>query len=509
MLAAGLGLKNHTTLRDTKIFRAWVRLIVAPLRPVHLGDDRFACQPMAEAVPGRVVEFLRLCHMPATSPMPEPMSRVQKTPSTRPVYFYHLRKCGGSSLNHWLDTQVPDIRAWDGTLLSPLYGYFSWERATPDPPAFEAAWRCLGTSAFFAADIVHSHIPLLPYAPGATFCFTMLREPASRVLSQISDWRRLMPFDRAKTQPAMQQCLSDAIELRVAAFLAKHAGGIARQLVDNYMVRALAANRLGRQVLATENASGLLEIALETLETKFDLVGIAERDFDTRNCLSAALGWAPSREIARINDSGSSQRLGEEIDEARSIVNDITREDAKLYARARQLFDQKLKIYVGYDNARFEATTAACLCQRLEASVQDGIVSFSVRQPLIGSGFQGRDSAGAPHCAVWTGPGALAYLYMPIPPDRDLTVFLWIRGYAQIAQRDNLRIRVDGREIPHRLEPAAGYADRLAIDIRSPKNFLRLDIDVGTTATTGQPGTPGFDARLKGVAFDRYGWIVR
>lgn len=437
------------------------------------------------------------------------MSHVRKMPSPRPAYFYHLRKCGGSSLNHWLDTQVPDIRAWDGTLLSPLYGYFSWERATPDPSAFEAAWRCLGTSAFFAAEIVHSHIPLLPYAPGATFCFTMLREPVSRVLSQISDWRRLMPFDRAKTQPAMQQCLADAIELRVAAFLKKHAGGIARQLVDNYMVRALAANLLGRQVLATENASGLLEIALETLETKFDLVGIAERDFDARTCLSAALGWAPAHQIARINDSGSSARLAEEIDEARAILEEITRADAKLYACAQKLFAAKFAQQAGYDHSRFEAEAAPFIGQRLEAEVQDGIVSFSVRQPLIGSGFQGRDGAGAPHCAVWTGPGALAHLYMPIPPDRDVTVFLWIRGYAQIAQRDSLRIRVDGREIPHRLEPAAGYADRLAIDIRSPKTFLRLDIDVGTTATTGQPGTPSFDPRLKGVAFDRYGWIVR
>ncbi len=59
---------------------------------------------------------------------------------------------------------------------------------------------------------------------------------------------------------------------------------------------------------------------------------------------------------------------------------------------------------------------------------------------------------------------------------------------------------------PHRFEPAAGYADLLVADSLSQSSFVRLDIEIDETCTSGEPGTLAHDSRKRGVSFDVYGW---
>jgi hypothetical protein len=129
-----------------------------------------------------------------------------------------------------------------------------------------------------------------------------------------------------------------------------------------------------------------------------------------------------------------------------------------------------------------------------------------VRAPIIGSGYHGRDGSGMASCAVWTGPGTRTTLYMPTPPNTPLSLLVWIRGYVDGRQRDQLRVRVDGRSVPHYFGVTGGYADLLTIDTYSIRNFVRLEIDLDETLESGDPGTRQYDARERGFAFDSYGW---
>jgi hypothetical protein len=98
---------------------------------------------------------------------------------------------------------------------------------------------------------------------------------------------------------------------------------------------------------------------------------------------------------------------------------------------------------------------------------------------------------------------------MPIPPHQRVVLAVWIRGYASASQRAQLRVRVDGRPAQHRFETIEGYADRLLVEAESERDFVRLDLEVDETVASGEPGTSQHDPRLRGIAFDSYGWRNR
>jgi hypothetical protein len=67
-------------------------------------------------------------------------------------------------------------------------------------------------------------------------------------------------------------------------------------------------------------------------------------------------------------------------------------------------------------------------------------------------------------------------------------------------------VRVNGYPTVHYFEPAQGYADLLTVDMVSTGDFVRLEIDVGQSVGTGEPGSDQTDPRQRGICFDAYGW---
>ncbi|WP_434661781.1 sulfotransferase family 2 domain-containing protein [Paraburkholderia sp. A3BS-1L] len=425
------------------------------------------------------------------------------------VYFYHLKKCGGTSLNGWLDLQVEDTAVWNSAWSASVYRYVTGDVEAAHLAHVSEQHRAMAISAFYLSSIVHSHAPMRQFVPPATFSFTILRDPVSRLLSQISDWRRLGPADYVGVSNQYRECMEEAQRLRVQAFLEKHARGFGRQLLNNYFVRALAASRLGMLATKIADPGDLLPIALESLERDFDVVGLAEHDEATRHLICARLGWCPAVSIPRLNDTGSASGLREEAEEARAILAELTEHDAKLYARARALFDSQCQDAGYYDIAAFESRGVIEAVRRLRAHDFNGRVAFSVREPVIGFGFHGRDAAGTPHCAVWTGPDTVSRLYMPVPASAELSVCLWVRGYANEKLREQLKIRVAGQPISHRFESVDGYRDCIVADVSTTRSFLSIEIELETTVTSGESGQPGYDARRRGICLDRYGWSFR
>jgi hypothetical protein len=423
----------------------------------------------------------------------------------RRIFHYHLKKCGGSTFNHWLDTLTFDERAFDAA----AWKGFSVEELRLDDSGRmrEIVIPSLAKAVFHWSDVVHTHGPLRMYAPDNTFCLTMLRDPVQRLISQFLDFRRLSGADTVNSPAAVRDCVEDSHHLSLRDFLEKHGRRGGRQYLDNYMTRALVAGRIGNLIDDTMDADRLCDAALLSLEKDYDLVGLTECLDLSRNALCSMVGLPPARKIPTLNAARTAIQNDMELLGARDILTSLTRVDRVIYDGARQLFDRRHRQAAEcYEIDMFESRHAVGLLAEARGSVSDGATRYSVRAPIIGSGFHGRDGAGMASCAVWTGPETRTTLYMPTPPNMPLSLLVWIRGYVDRRQRDQLRVRLDGRPVPHYFGVADDYADVLTIDTHTTRDFVRLEIDLDETLESGDPDSELYDERERGFAFDSYGW---
>jgi hypothetical protein len=418
----------------------------------------------------------------------------------RRLYYYHLKKCGGSTLNKWLDTLGSDERRCDpGWIGSWMFGDLAYE-ATVEAAAQE---KRLASSLFYWADVIHTHAAIRPYVPDGTFCFTILRDPVARLVSQVQDWRRLLPHDVVGHPDHIQLCVADCRRLRLKEVLLRHGYGSGRLFMNNYLTRALAAGRIGRLAIDIADPARLIDIAVQSLETDYDFVGLTERHRDSRNALCALLGLPAARTIPLLNGTDKTERDAEEFEEALPVLHALTGIDAVIYERARRLFETRWgPLASAYSDACFEANHAAVTVGALAPRHEFGATRLSVRDPIIGAGLHGRDGQGTTVCAVWTGPEPTATLYMPAPPNLPLDVLVWIRGYAGQALRQDLKVRIDGRPVRHDMVPKAQYADLLVARACAERSFIRLDLEL--PETLADPN--GLDPRPRGLSFDAYGW---
>lgn len=422
----------------------------------------------------------------------------------RRLYHYHLRKCGGTTLNRWLDTLTFDERtfnepAWKAAMFVETTS-ITGEVSETVPPAH-------AKTLFHWSDVVHHHAPLRRYAPENTFCFAVLRDPAPRLVSQVLDWRRLNASDTVGSPPGLRACIADSGRLPLGDFLGKHAQRGGRTFLDNYLTRAMAAGRTGDQISDAAEPEDLLEVALQSLENDYDLIGLTEHLDLTRNALCAMVGLPPARPIPLLNVTRAANAANPELSGLSHILHRLTRFDQVIYERARQLFGQRHRQTAEtYDTAAFETTHASRLLAEARGHYDDGATRFSVRAPIVGSGFHGRDADRTPACAVWSGPDTRATLYIPTPPNLPLSLLVWIRGYADPRQREQIRVQVDGRPVAHHFESAPDHADVLVVETFSAGDFVRLEIDIDETVASGDPGSDWHDPRKRGFSFDGYGW---
>jgi hypothetical protein len=423
----------------------------------------------------------------------------------RRIYHYHLKKCGGSTLNYWLDTLTCDERTSN---VAGWHGFCVTETKSDETgETFEMVVPSLVRTLFHWSDVICSHGPLRMYAPENTFCFTVLRDPVQRLVSQVSDFRRLSDTDTIDSSANVRACVEDSRHMSLPDLLKKHGQRGGREFLDNYMTRSLAAGRFGQLSRAGMAPAELCEVALQSLEEDYDLIGLTENMSLSRNALCAMVGLPRARKIPTINAAPRVGCTDLELSDARDILQSLTDVDRVVYDRACQLFDRRHRQAAeAYDTASFETLHAAPLLAQARGYFRDGATRYSVRAPIVGSGFHGRDGAGMPSCAVWSGPETRMTLYIPTPSDMPLSLLVWIRGYVDIRQRDQLRVWVDGRPAVHQFEYAEDYADLLRVDTYASKDFVRIEIDIGVTLESGDPGSELHDSRRLGLAFDSYGW---
>jgi hypothetical protein len=425
------------------------------------------------------------------------------------IYHYHLRKCGGTTLNEWLSRHVADTRFLDKATEDATIQRFvpEWELSAADEAGAFAAWLRTLSECY---EVLCSHIPMRSAMHQAACSITVLRNPMDRIASQVADLRRLKPHDLDRLSGPVREFVTDAKNMPFREFLEKHARvGYGRKWLDNYEVRALAASRIGYAAFAVESAESVLAAALRALEEDFQIVGLQERLEETGRAIAARLGLPPDCGRPALNVTRSVTTMRAEMEHAMELLRPLTEHDLVLYRRAVELFEERHAVdAMGYSASLFEERHAEHAVQRLKPILVGDDVVFSVRMPLIGSGFHGRDASGTEQCRVWSGPQTRAVLYMPVPPGQKITVKLWVHGYASPRQRDLLRVTLDGTPVEHRFEEAPGYLEAVAAEFETTRPFVSLAVEVHQTLSSEESGESGHDVRQRGFSFDRYGWRI-
>ena len=242
----------------------------------------------------------------------------------------HLKKCGGTTINRWLATSglktLNDTDA-EGKLLTTLGDQGLLQR-----------WLDL---AFDDADIVATHLPVRAHVPAGTFCFTVLRQPRQRILSQVSDWRREASNHTEATLPAMFHLyVFGARDLGLREYLSAQRTSGLSFLFDNHMTRFLAAEFFPAEAWQKGPAAALLPRAIEALEERYHLVGTTDDIPAVQQALAEVLVAPPPGQpgAAASENVSRSERLGAEVDSgAAAILDELSECDDVLFDHARRI----------------------------------------------------------------------------------------------------------------------------------------------------------------------------
>lgn len=204
-----------------------------------------------------------------------------------PVAFLHIEKTAGSSLVN---------------LLTDLFHPFQID---PDPQRTAAPHVVEPFADRPAAEIRrhplifgHYDLPSLRRLDPSRLIVTMLRDPASRILSSYYYWRSVHPDFVANTTG--ETTLRIAHRSTLLEFL-HHPDPLLRNYLDNLYVRRLTGLYASQTGDALEQApEAALQTALDGL-LGLDFVGITERLSHSVTALAARLGFTPPDELSSTN----------------------------------------------------------------------------------------------------------------------------------------------------------------------------------------------------------------
>lgn len=421
------------------------------------------------------------------------------------IYFYHLKKCAGTSLIRWLELFVADhaqaplgLFQPSGTVAASGTGAWSMEQADA-----RASSLCLASF-----DFVHGHPSGADFAVGGTYRFTVLRSPRQRLLSQIGDWRREAAH-ADNHGPVAARLMRDAAAMSVRTFLLTYADHPDwGHMLDNYLTRAFLAGTIHADDVQSERLTGRrVSQARARLRDSFDFVGLSEDMAGVQSILAHDLHRIHPPAPRHENVSGSA-RLADEAEEAAAEITRLCARDEEIYAEACSLYRRHATRAGIWDEQAFEREALPAALGGQRAEPDGGWARYGVRGPLVGHGVHGRDSPGTDQCRVWTGPETRTVLYLPCPADMWLEVGVWIHGYADPAIRAGLRLRVDGAPVAHRFVPTPRADEMVVARVRTLRTWLRIEIEVPFTIDYPLDASGAVDTRHRGVSFDAVGWQV-
>jgi hypothetical protein len=99
-------------------------------------------------------------------------------------------------------------------------------------------------------------------------------------------------------------------------------------------------------------------------------------------------------------------------------------------------------------------------------------------------------------------------LYVPVPPNERVDLFLDVAGYIDRRVWASLRVRVDGRETPIVRRPAVGVHERVWCRTATSRPHVKLEILVDRSYSPDELGKGPGDLRKVGLSLRGYGFRV-
>ncbi|SFR42956.1 hypothetical protein SAMN04488005_1843 [Yoonia tamlensis] len=397
-------------------------------------------------------------------------------PALRKLCCHHLKKCGGTSFNAWLDTQYPvypdDLRAKQ----KQIFG----EQSEEGSPYMNhrAKVRRFASSIFENRDLTHTHLGLVCRAPAGAFRMTMLRNAQDRLLSQVRDYRRLSAQSMATANPIALRAIKDAKAMPLRAFLIKHSDQVQghHMYFDNYMVRALAYNRLGLLAERVEDVQQILPVALDVLEQDMDFVGILEQGTANNAVLASALDWMPVTYVPVLNQTSRALLDADEVQDAQDVINRLTAQDALLYEAATDLFDAARAKYPTRQKDEYENGPLQRRFAAINHHAGHQVVGLDLAQPFVATGHDGRVQIPDGRYCIYVRFGTAFETYIQTPAQVGFTLKLDMGWRPNDSVIENLKFAVNGTACAF---DADIDAETLTVSVPpQPREFCLLSISL-------------------------------
>jgi hypothetical protein len=423
------------------------------------------------------------------------------------IIHFHLPKTAGTSINRWLDLLTSADRArpadYDKTFFKRRLGREPSLVATEDEAGLH---RELGRESRGYWDVIHGHSVGLVTKHPATYQFVILRDPVSRLVSFLRDWRRLPTEQIEACQDGTRELRRDAVALDASDFVTTHAGSaLFRGMSQTHALRQAVALALPERVRQSP-AKTDLALARLALDELFDAVGVFEDLPGIIRHVARDVGAAPPAALGHANAGLRDDARDALSPAAVAALRASWADDFALHEHATRLAGGLAE--TAYDETVFEST---CLAPRLAGLCPRrtgwGRV-FSVDDQIVGSGFHGREGAGSPAVVAWTGPTTRAVLYVPVPADERIDLFIDVAGYIDARVRESLRLRVDGRDVAFVRRSAAAVEERLWGGVVTSLPFVKVELLVDATFSPDELHRGAGDRRRLGLAIRGYGFRV-
>jgi hypothetical protein len=412
------------------------------------------------------------------------------------VLHQHLMKCGGTSVNSFLDCQYYANRTHDPRAIRPLTEACAtnWvDGAQSKNRLNRALWTYLAKS----YDCIHGHNPMIWAVGTSHTTVSILRNPVARVISQINDWRRLKDSDLRDPTPGNDEfkrfCRnSDYQTILNAAKKSK----LSNNALINYQSKALARSLFppGAKELVDLSDKETLRLAKKAIDT-IDIIGVLEDLHGFYACLCKAMGWCPPRSEPALNLATSIPDISAATIATAQKLNAL---DVELYEYVLRK-TAKNRSPSEFSTEDFENESAGASVQRLAPIfIHPRRYEFNFNMPIIGNGYFGRDASNRPECAIWTSKHTS--LFFPSVSRCPMWIRLVYRGVSDERVLDSLVVSVDHKPFS---VTAAGLLNRETQTIEIPhttsREFVRLDF-------TSEVFCNDADTRMRGVCLDTYGY---
>ena len=427
------------------------------------------------------------------------LGREDKTQAiSRLVLHQHLMKCGGTSLNNFLDSQYYANRTHDPRAIRPLTEACSinWDDEEQSESLLN---RAIYTHLAKSYDCIHGHNPMVWMAGSSHTTLTVLRNPVARVISQIDDWRRLQDSDLRDPFPGNDEFKRFCRSADYGTILnAAEKSQVSKNSLINYQSKALARSlyppgALGMADLSDKEILRLAKKAIDTIQ----IVGVLEDLDGFYASLCSAMDWCPPRSIPALNLNKSTPDLSAETIATAKELNAL---DIELYEYALNKI-LETRPASSYRTEDFEKKSAEASVKRVTPIfVHPRRYDFNFNMPIIGNGYFGRDAPNRPECAIWTSKHTT--LFFPSMSHCSMTIRLKYRGVSDERVLTSLIVSVDGQ--PYSVADA-GLLNREALTIEIPhttsRGFVRLDFESDVYGSDA-------DARMRGMCLDTYGYTL-